>query len=132
MPEQLPFNAINSTTGVFIIDKFAAKLWALGLLFPVFFLQSAVVSFIFSALSTLAANRVSEHKQGQLARVSAAVTGLVAALGPLWAGTVYDYIMPGAPFWMSAILLGITFLLMLRVKAFASEKRAVNAFLPAD
>jgi MFS transporter, DHA1 family, tetracycline resistance protein len=178
------FDGINSTAGVFIVDKFAANPWALGLLFvmagiatavmqgtlvrslipkygekrmalvalsgeglgalvilvtpvfwllfPVFFLQSAVVSFIFSALSTLAANRVSEHEQGQLAGVSAAVSGLVAALGPLWAGTVYDYVMPGAPFWMSAILLGIACLLMLRVKVGKSEKHPVEVFSPAD
>jgi len=161
------FDGINSTTGVFIVDKFTAQPWALGLLFvmagiatavmqgtlvrtlipkygekrmalvalsgeglgalglffapafwmlfPIAFLQSAAVSFIFSSLSTLAANRVSEREQGQLAGVSAAVNGLVAALGPLWAGTVYDFVMPGAPFWMGAILLGIACLLMLRV-----------------
>jgi multidrug resistance protein len=161
------FDGINSTTGVFMVDKFSAQPWALGLLFvtagiataimqgtlvrtmlpkygeikmaivslsgegigallvfftpifwmlyPVFFIQSLVVSFIFSALSTLAANKVSDSEQGQLAGVSAAVNGLVAALGPLWAGVVYDHVMPGAPLWMGAILMGIACLLMLRV-----------------
>ena len=162
------FDGINSTAGVFIVDKFSAPPWALGLLFviaglataimqgtlvrtmipkygekpmaivalagegigalliflapvfwtlyPIFFLQSMVVSFIFSALSTLAANKVADHEQGQLAGVSAAVNGLVAALGPLWAGVVYDHVMIGAPFWMGAILLGMACLLMAQVK----------------
>ena len=178
------FDGINSTTGVFIVDKFSAQPWALGLLFvlagiatsamqgtlvqtmipkfgekrmaivalsgeglgalflffapalwmlfPIAFVQSAVVSFIFSALSTLAANRASENEQGQLAGVSAAVSGLVAAMGPLWAGTVYDFVMPGAPFWMGAILLGIACLLMARIKVKTDKKGTANAFSPAD
>jgi MFS transporter, DHA1 family, tetracycline resistance protein len=162
------FDGINSTSGVFIVDKFSAQPWALGLLFvmaglatavmqgtlvrtlvpkfgerrmamvalfgegigalliffapvfwmlfPIAFLQSAVVSFIFSTLSTLAANRVSDREQGQLAGVTAALNGLMAALGPLWAGMVYDFVMPGAPLWMGAFILGVACVLMLRVK----------------
>ncbi len=102
------------------------------MLYLIFFLQSMVVSFIFSALSTLAANKVADHEQGQLAGVSAAVNGLVAALGPLWAGVVYDQVMPGAPFWMGAILLGIACLLMAQVKVKASESRTASAFSAAD
>lgn len=179
------FDGINSTFGVFIVDKFSAAPWALGLLFvivgiataimqgtlvrtmlpkygekrmaivslsgeaigavliflapvfwmlyPISFLQSLVVSFIFSALSTMAANRVADHEQGQLAGVSAAVNGLVAALGPLWAGVVYDQVMPGSPFWMGAILLGITCLLMASVKVKAGERRTkADAYSAAD
>ena len=178
------FDGINSTTGIFLVDKFAARPWALGLLFvtagvatavmqgtlvrtmipkygdkrmalvalsgeglgallvlvtpifwllfPIFFLQSAVVSFIFSSMSTMAANRVSEHEQGQLAGVSAAVNGLVAALGPLWAGGVYDVVMPGAPFWMGAMVLGIACLLMLRVKVEPVGNPAPGLYSTAD
>jgi multidrug resistance protein len=178
------FDGMNSATGIFMVDKFSARPWALGLLFvtagiatavmqgtlvrtlipkygekrmalvalsgegigallimvtpifwmlfPVFFLQSVVVSFIFSALSTLAANRVSDHEQGQLAGVSAAVSGLVAALGPLWAGTVYEFVMPGAPFWMGAIILGAACLLMTQVKIKVSEHSSVDAYSIAD
>jgi MFS family permease len=102
------------------------------MLYPIIFVQSLVVSFIFSALSTLAANRVSEREQGQLAGVSAAVNGLVAALGPLWAGVVYDHVMPGAQLWMGAILLGIACLLMAQVKVKASESRTASALSAAD
>lgn len=174
------FDGVNSIMGVFIVDKFAALPWTIGLLFvmaglatafmqgtlvqtmipkygekrmalvslsgqgiggllifltpvfwmlfPIVFLQSAVISFIFSTLSTLAANRVSGREQGQLAGVNAAVAGLAAALGPLWAGAVYDYVMPGAPFWMGAILVGIACLLMLRVK---ETRPGSSAFVPS-
>lgn len=102
------------------------------MLYPIIFVQSLAVSFIFSALSTLAANRVADHEQGQLAGVSAAVYGLVAALGPLWAGVVYDHVMPGAPLWMGAILLAIACLLMARVTVKAHVSGAVSAFSAAD
>lgn len=98
----------------------APTMW---ILYPIVFVQSLAVSFIFSALSTLAANRVSEREQGQLAGVSAAVNGLVAALGPLWAGMVYDHVTPGAPLWMGAVLLGVACLLMVQV---ASEKQTAG------
>ena len=178
------FDGINSTTGVFIVDKFAALPWAIGLLFviagvatafmqgtmvrtmipkygekrmaivalsgegigalliffapvfwmlfPIVFIQSAVVSFIFSTMSTLAANRVSEREQGQLAGVSAAVSGLVAALGPLWAGAVYDYVMPGTPYWMGAILLGVACLFMAQVKNKAPQAYRTGVVSPTD
>lgn len=109
----------------------APTMW---MLYPIVFIQSLAVSFIFSALGTLAANRVSEREQGQLAGVSAAVNGLVAALGPLWAGVVYDHVMPGAPLWMGAILLGLACLLMTRVQTGTRQTAAnpVNIVSAAD
>jgi len=50
----------------------------------------------------------------------------------LWAGVVYDHVMPGAQLWMGAILLGIACLLMAQVKVKASESRTASAFSAAD
>jgi len=105
---------------------------ALWMLFPITFLQSGITGFIWATTGTMAASHVAEHEQGHLAGVSAAVNGLVAALGPLWAGVVYDRVMPGAPFWIGAILLGIAYLLMTQVKVKASESRTASAFSAAD
>jgi len=165
----LAFDGINSTTALFMMDKFTAQPWHIGalfvvvglataimqgtlvrtllpkygekrmavfsllgegigavglflapalwVLFPVSFAQTLAVSFIFSALSTLAANRVSERQQGQLAGVSAAVNGLAAALGPLWAGAAYDHVMLGAPLWIGALILVVAVAVVARVKA---------------
>lgn len=117
------FSLSGNAIGALLV--FAAPM--MWMLYPIIFVQSLVVSFIFSALSTLAANRVSEREQGQLAGVSAAVNGLVAALGPLWAGVVYDHVTPGAPLWMGALLLGVACLLMAQV---AGEKQTAGV-LPA-
>ena len=105
---------------------------AMWMLYPIIFIQSLAISFIFTALSTLAANRVTEREQGQLAGVSAAVNGLVAALGPLWAGAVYDGMGRGTPLWMGAALLLVACLLLARVKSTGITHNPVNTFSPAD
>ena len=89
---------------------------ALWMLFPIGFVQSAIGGFIFSAMATLTANRVSDREQGSLAGVNAALAGLMSATGPLFAGVVYDRIMPGAPLWMGAVVFGVAVVLMLGVR----------------
>jgi MFS transporter, DHA1 family, tetracycline resistance protein len=173
----LVFDGANSTTGVFLVDKFAAQPGQIGLylilagiatafvqaaligrlvpkygekrmamvslignaiggllifaapafwmIFPIGFVQSAVTGFIWSTLGTLAANRVSEREQGQLAGVNTALAGLVAALGPLWAGVVYDRVMPGAPYWMGAIILVVACFVLARIRTSAQTSPRV-------
>lgn len=173
------FDGVNSTTGVFILQKFGTQPWEIGVLFvvvgistaivqaalvgrlvpkfgekrmalfslvgtavyhllivvvpvvwmlyPISFLGSAVMGFIWSTLGSLAANRVPEREQGQLAGVNAAVAGLMAALGPLWAGAVYDGLMPSAPYWMGAIILGIAALVLVSVKVSRPITQTLNA-----
>jgi len=122
------FSLSGNAIGALLIFL-APVMW---MLYPIIFVQSLALSFIFSALSTLAANRVSDREQGQLAGVSAAVNGLVAALGPLWAGVVYDHVMPGAPLWMGAIILGVAGLLMMFVKNKTAVNTTVSTFSAAD
>jgi multidrug resistance protein len=180
----LAFDGINSTTALFMVDKFTAQPWHIGalfvlvgiataimqgtlvrsmlpkfgekrmaivsmlgegigavllflapalwMLFPIGFAQTLVNSFIFSALSTLAANRVSEREQGQLAGVSAAVNGVAAALGPLWAGAAYDHVMAGAPFWIGAIILLVAVVVAAQVKVKGPAARPVNIPMAAE
>ena len=172
------FDGANSTTAVFLIDKFAAQPGAIGLLlvlagiatafvqatligrlvpkygekrmamvslignaiggvlifvapafwmiFPIGLVQSAVTGFIWSTIGTLAANCVSEREQGQLAGVNAALAGLMAALGPLFAGVVYDHVMPGAPYWIGAIIMVVASLTLARVRVSAHTSQRVT------
>jgi multidrug resistance protein len=173
------FDGANSTTGVFLVDKFAAQPWQIGLLFvavgiatafvqaaligrlvpkygekrmtlvslignaaggllifvapafwmifPISLAQAAVTGFIWSTLNTLTANCVSEREQGQLAGVNTALAGLMAALGPLWAGAVYDHVMPGAPYWMGAVLLVVAGWVLARVRVQARASHPAQA-----
>ena len=172
------FDGSNSTIGVFVVQKFAAQPWAIGVLFvtvgiatavvqaalvgrlvprygekrmamvsligqavgglliliapafwmlyPIGFLSSGITGFIWSTLGTLTANRVAEHEQGQLAGVNAALAGLMSALGPLWAGVVYDNVMPGAPFWMGAIILGFACIVLAGIRVPRRSSRSVS------
>jgi hypothetical protein len=65
--------------------------------------------------------------QGQLAGVNAALAGLMSALGPLWAGVAYDAVMPGAPYWMGAIILALACLVLAGVKAPSYSNSSVGA-----
>jgi MFS transporter, DHA1 family, tetracycline resistance protein len=103
---------------------------ALWMLFPISFLQNGITGFVWATTGAMAANLIPEQEQGQLAGVNVAMAGLMAMLGPLWAGAVYDYIMPSAPYWMGAVILGIACLVLLQVRVRAS-KRSVDGFRSA-
>ena len=99
---------------------------AFWMLYPIGFLSNGITGFIWSTLGTLTANRVAEHEQGQLAGVNAALAGLMSALGPLWAGVVYDNVMPGAPFWMGAIILGFACIVLAGIRVPRRSSRSVS------
>jgi MFS family permease len=96
---------------------------ALWMLFPITFLQSGITGFIWATTGVLAANQVSEHEQGQLAGVNVALAGLMSMLGPLWAGAVYDHVLPSSPYWMGAIILCAACLLLARVRVKTKQPR---------
>ena len=67
-------------------------------------------------LSALLSNNVSSKEQGEMFGVNSSLIGLMAALGPLYAGLAYDLIVPNAPFWIGAILLVLSIILIIRLK----------------
>jgi DHA1 family tetracycline resistance protein-like MFS transporter len=105
---------------------------ALWMLFPVYFLSASFTGFIWAPASALITNRVTEREQGQLAGVNAALGGLMSALGPLWGGLAYDHIIPGSPYWISAIIIGLACILLTQVKVRAQANHQVGAQSPAD
>jgi MFS transporter, DHA1 family, tetracycline resistance protein len=117
----------NAVTGLLIFS--APLLW---LLYPVVFLSGGLTGFIWAPMGALAANSVSEREQGQLAGVNAALSGLMAAIGPLWGGLAYDHLMPGSPYLISAVIVGIACLLLIQVRAGAPASRQSSVRSPAD
>ncbi len=109
---------------------------ALWMLFPVTFVQSGVTGFIWATTGALAASYVPEHEQGQLAGVNVALAGLMAILGPLWAGAAYDSLSPDSPFWIGSIILLVACLLLARIRvraqAQAQSGSPQNIFSTAD
>jgi predicted MFS family arabinose efflux permease len=84
------------------------------MLFPLNMLVSAMSGFTFPTLTTLTTDRVLPREVGLLMGVTTAVGSLMNIAGPLWAGAVYDGVMPGAPFWMGAVVFTLAALMLLR------------------
>jgi DHA1 family tetracycline resistance protein-like MFS transporter len=160
------FNGINSTSTLFVIEKFSAQPWHLSLLlglagvavgvttfvlvprlvprfgekraataslfgqslfdiaiffvplfwaiFPLNMLVSAISAFTFPTLTTLSTDCVPHREVGLLMGVTTGVGSLMNVFGPLWAGSVYDHVMAGSPYWMGAIILALAGVMLLR------------------
>jgi multidrug resistance protein len=85
-----------------------------GLVFVFSGLSSAFSVFTFPTLTALTANRVPPQEQGALMGASTALGSLMSILGPLWAGTAYDTILHGSPYWIGAAIYVLAALLLLR------------------
>ncbi len=105
---------------------------ALWMLYPVTFFSGSLTGFIWAPMATLTTNRVAEHEQGQLAGVNAALSGLMAALGPLWAGFAYDHVMQGSPYWIGALITGGACLLLGQLRIGSHVTLPVSVRSPAD
>jgi MFS transporter, DHA1 family, tetracycline resistance protein len=88
----------------------APLLW---LIVPINVVRTIASGLVFPTLGALMTNRVAAREAGALMGVSAALGSCMTILGPLWAGAVYDYVMPSAPFWMSAGVFTLAALLLL-------------------
>jgi DHA1 family tetracycline resistance protein-like MFS transporter len=91
----------------------APAFWAL---YPITVLIGAGNALMRPTLTALISNSVSLREQGKVAGVTASLSSLTYVFGPLWAGVTYDYVMPSAPYWTGAILLALTWLLLVHVK----------------
>lgn len=102
------FNDRQLAIGAFFLQAVGVLLIFINPVFLLFYIISIITAissgFIFPTLTTLTSNSVSSNEQGLLMGVTTALASLANIFGPLWAGLVYDHIMPGAPYWMGAIL----------------------------
>ncbi|MFH1524219.1 MAG: MFS transporter [Chloroflexota bacterium] len=99
---------------------FVPLFWAI---FPLNMLVSAISAFTFPTLTTLSTDLVPHREVGLLMGVTTGVNSLMNIFGPLWAGTVYDNVTVGAPYWMGAIVLVAAGLMLLRPGSKSVAKR---------
>ena len=104
----------------FLGVTFAQACW---ILYPACALIGIGNGFMRPTLTALIANSVSFHEQGKVAGVTTSVTGLAYLFGPLWAGVTYDYVMRSAPYWTGAVLLALTFWLVLHIGPIMSTEK---------
>lgn len=81
--------------------------------YPLMVLRTMSSGCIFPTLGALMSGQVSPRDQGLLMGVNTALGSLMSILGPLWAGALYDRVMPGAPYWMGAGLLTVAAFILL-------------------
>ena len=83
--------------------------------FPIILVRNAASGFVFPALGALVSAQVGDRGQGELLGVTTALASVMSVLGPLGAGVVHDHVMPGAAYWMGAILLAAAAALTVRL-----------------
>ncbi len=96
----------------------------MGLIFAVLVFSAAASGFTFPTLTTLSTNRVAPHEIGVLMGVTTALGSLMNIFGPLYAGWVYDHVMPNAPFLTGAILFATAAILLLRSNTKLTTRRS--------
>lgn len=115
------YNERQVAVGAFFLQAAGVLLAFLNpfllLFFGITIFTSIASGFIFPTLTTLTSNRVGANEQGQLMGVTTALASLANIFGPLWAGLVYDHVMPGAPYWMGAIIFATAAVLLMRPTA---------------
>ena len=87
---------------------------ALWLIIPFNMIAASFGSFIFPTFTTLTVNHVEHREVGLLLGVTTSIGSLMNIFGPLYGGTVYDFVMPGAPLWMATILYVLTIITVWR------------------
>ena len=103
---------------------FAPVFW---LIYPLTVLNSALSTFTFPTIGTLASNTASPREQGILMGVTTALGSLMGVVGPLCAGVVYDRVMRGSPYWTGAAVFALAALVLNRRRR--NDTRAIGSCL---
>lgn len=85
----------------------------LWLVVPISVLRSSASGLVFPTTAVLMTARVARREQGALLGVNTALASCMTVFGPLWAGAVYERVMPGAPYWMGAGMFALAGYLLL-------------------
>jgi MFS family permease len=99
---------------------------AFWMMYPLNALTTGASGLIWPTMGALIANSVPQDELGKVNGVNTALGSLMSVFGPLWAGTMYDNVSPGAPFWLGAVILIAGCVLLLRVKVAAHTDRPVH------
>ena len=87
-------------------------------------INNAVSGFTFPTLTTLNTNCVQPREVGLLMGVTTALGSLMNIIRPLWAGMIFDQVMPGAPYWMGAVLFMLAALMLIKPAPGNAGKKA--------
>jgi DHA1 family tetracycline resistance protein-like MFS transporter len=124
--------AVASLTGQAVFDVMLFFAPGIIWVFPINMLVSALSGFTFPTLTTLATNRVLHREVGLLMGVTTAIGSFMNIFGPVWGGLMFDQVMPGAPLWMGAIILGLAALVLAYTAPGAPAKPPTDWISPTE
>jgi multidrug resistance protein len=84
-----------------VLIAFAPSAW---MLFPICGVMSLASGMATPTLTGMISASVPAAEQGVTMGVTQSVNSLTRILGPLWAGLMYDYLGPSAPYWGGAVI----------------------------
>lgn len=82
----------------------AQQLWILLIALVLLGLASGLA---FASLSALISHAAPEEEQGGILGLAASTSGIARIAGPITAGALFDYVAPGAPLAVGAVLMGL-------------------------
>jgi multidrug resistance protein len=91
---------VSLSIGTLLIGLVPSYAW----LYPTLLLRNGLGGIFWGTIAAMTASKVQPREQGKLAGVNTGLQSSMAIFGPIGAGLAYDNIMPGAPFWIGAIL----------------------------
>jgi multidrug resistance protein len=100
-------------TGAYLALAAAYTRW---LAFAASSLTAVGVGITTPTLSGIVSNSVSDQEQGVMLGTVQSVGALTRIVGPLWAGFVFDWLGPGAPYWSGAIFIAIAAMLIMSAR----------------
>ena len=101
-----------------VLFTYVTSLW---MIYVIAVTISIGLGLILPVLSALLSNNTRSDEQGEMFGVNSSLLGLMAALGPLFAGLAYDLIVPNATFWIGAILLLLSLVFISRLKIIKTQ-----------
>jgi MFS transporter, DHA1 family, tetracycline resistance protein len=77
------------------------------LVFPTALLRNGLGGIFWATMGSMTSNLVEPREQGRLQGVTSALQNLMAALGPPFAGAMYDGVTPATPLFVGALILAL-------------------------
>jgi MFS family permease len=97
----------------FALQPLAPTLWFYG---AAVVLVPVGTALLFPASSSLVSRFAERHSLGATMGVQQAYGGVARLIGPAWAGAAFQYVSPGAPFWIAALLALAAFVFALGIE----------------
>ena len=107
-----------TATAVFFVPVIA-------LVYPTVFVLSGMAGLVFAPMGSLAVANAPEDQKGALTGFMTSISSLMAMVGPLLAGRIYDELGKGTPYLLGALFSVVSLALLARVASLTPQRSNV-------